>query len=50
LPIVFLYYPLVLCGTNLAKEGRFIPALDIWAADGVMAAIGVLLFWRLLKN
>jgi lipopolysaccharide export system permease protein len=50
LPIMFLYYPLVLCGTNLAKEGRFVPALDIWAADAVMAVIGVLLFWRLLKN
>jgi lipopolysaccharide export system permease protein len=50
LPIVFLYYPLVLCGTNLAKEGRFVPALDIWAADGVMAVIGVFLFWRLLRN
>jgi lipopolysaccharide export system permease protein len=50
LPIVFLYYPLVLCGTNLAKEGRFIPAADIWAADAVMAVIGSLLFWRLLKN
>ena len=50
LPIVFLYYPLVLCGTNLAKEGRFVPALDIWAADAVMAVIGVVLFWRLLRN
>jgi lipopolysaccharide export system permease protein len=50
LPIVFLYYPLVLCGTNLAKEGRFVPALDVWAADAVMAVIGGLLFWRLLKN
>ena len=50
LPIVFLYYPLVLCGTNLAKEGRFVPALDIWTADAVMALIGGVLFWRLLKN
>jgi lipopolysaccharide export system permease protein len=50
LPIVFLYYPLLLCGTNLAKEGRFVPAVDVWAADALMGLIGTVLFWRLLKN
>ncbi len=50
LPIVFLYYPLMLCGTNLAKEGRFIPVLGVWGADILMAVIGLELFRRLLKN
>jgi lipopolysaccharide export system permease protein len=50
LPIVFLYYPLVLCGTNLAKEGRIHPALSIWAADGLMVVISSLLLRRLLRN
>jgi lipopolysaccharide export LptBFGC system permease protein LptF len=50
LPIVFLYYPLMLCGTNLAKEGRFIPVLGVWGADILMAVIGLALFRRLLKN
>jgi lipopolysaccharide export system permease protein len=50
LPIVFLYYPLMLCGTNLAKEGRFIPVLGVWGADILMAVIGLALFQRLLKN
>jgi lipopolysaccharide export system permease protein len=50
LPIVFLYYPLMLCGTNLAKEGRFIPILGVWGADILMAVIGLALFRRLLKN
>jgi lipopolysaccharide export system permease protein len=50
LPIVFLYYPLLLCGTNLAREGRFIPTLGIWGANLVMGVIGLVLFWRLLKN
>ena len=36
LPIVFIYYPLVLCGTKMAGQGKFHPALCIWAADGVM--------------
>ena len=50
LPIVFLYYPLLLCGTNLGKEGRYIPELCIWAADGVMGLFGLLFYWRLLRN
>ena len=27
LPIVFIYYPLMLCGTNYAKQGKLIPTL-----------------------
>jgi lipopolysaccharide export system permease protein len=50
LPIVFLYYPLMLCGSNLAKEGKFHPALTVWAADILMAFIGLLLFRRLLRH
>jgi lipopolysaccharide export system permease protein len=50
LPIVFVYYPLMLCGTNLAKEGRFIPVLGIWGADLLMAVSGLALFRRLLRN
>jgi lipopolysaccharide export system permease protein len=50
LPIVILYYPLMLCGTGMAKEGRIDPVLLVWAANLVMGAIGGLLFWRLLRN
>ena len=50
LPIVFLYYPLMLCGTNYAKEGKFILAADIWAADALVALVGVILFSKLLRN
>jgi lipopolysaccharide export system permease protein len=50
LPIVFVYYPLMLCGTNLAKEGKFHPAVLVWAADAVVAFAGLLLFRRLLKH
>jgi lipopolysaccharide export system permease protein len=50
LPIVFIYYPLMLCGTNLAKEGKIHPALAVWAADIIMATAGVILFRRLLRN
>jgi lipopolysaccharide export system permease protein len=50
LPIVFLYYPLMLCGTGIAKEGRINLVLMVWAADALMGAIGGYLFWRLLRN
>jgi lipopolysaccharide export system permease protein len=50
LPIVFVYYPLMLCGTNMAKEGKHSPALLVWAADLVVASMGVLLFRKLMKN
>jgi lipopolysaccharide export system permease protein len=50
LPIVFLYYPLMLCGTNVTKDGRFPPELTVWAADALMGLVGLLLFRRLMRN
>jgi lipopolysaccharide export LptBFGC system permease protein LptF len=50
LPIVFIYYPLLLCGTGMAKDGKFDTMLTVWAADAVMALVGIVLFWRLMKN
>jgi lipopolysaccharide export system permease protein len=56
LPIVIIYYPLMLCGTGMAKEGRFDsvllvwPTLLVWGANLLMGVIGVGLFWRLLRK
>jgi lipopolysaccharide export system permease protein len=50
LPIVIVYYPLMLCGTNMAKEGRFNPALLVYSADAVVGVMGLWLFRRLLRN
>jgi lipopolysaccharide export system permease protein len=50
LPIVFLYYPLLLCGANLAKTGKIHPALAVWAANMCMAAVALPLYRKLLKN
>ena len=50
LPIVFLYYPLQLCTTNLAKDGKLYPALALWMANIAMGFIALGLFRRLLKN
>jgi lipopolysaccharide export system permease protein len=50
LPIVFLYYPIQLCMTNFAKDGRLHPALALWTANAAMGLMSTLLFHRLLKN
>src|SRR5581483_9042202 len=33
LPAVVLYYPIVICGTNLGKQGRVPMGPAVWAAD-----------------
>jgi len=50
LPIIIVYYPLVLGGTSLSREGRISPMITIWAADAVIGLVGLFLFRRLLKN
>jgi lipopolysaccharide export system permease protein len=50
LPVVFVYYPLMLCGTNVAKDGRLPPELSIWAADVFVGLAGVALYFRLVRR
>jgi lipopolysaccharide export system permease protein len=50
LPIIVVYYPLLLCGTGFAREGRFPIVPLVYGADAVLAFMSVFLFWRLLKN
>ena len=50
LPIVFVYYPLMLCGTGMAKEGKFNMIPLVWGADAVVGVTGLILSWRLLRN
>jgi lipopolysaccharide export LptBFGC system permease protein LptF len=47
---VVVYYPLLLAGTNMAKDGRISPLLGLWAANAAVGAIGVLLYARLLRR
>jgi lipopolysaccharide export system permease protein len=50
LPIVIVYYPTLLCFTNLAKDGRLPPGPALWAANGVLAVAAPILFWRLARH
>jgi lipopolysaccharide export system permease protein len=50
LPTIFIYYPLVLCGTNLAKDGKVPVPVGVWAADVLLAMGALVLIWRLLRR
>jgi lipopolysaccharide export LptBFGC system permease protein LptF len=50
LPIVFIYYPLMLCGINVARGGHIFIPLAMWPCNLLMAAISVFLLRRLLRN
>jgi lipopolysaccharide export system permease protein len=49
LPILLIYYPLLVAGETLARAGWF-PALSVWLADVVLLALGLVLFHRTLKR
>ena len=50
LPIVLVYYPLMLCGTGMAKEGKIDPLLLVWGADIVLAIVGSCFLWKLCRS
>jgi lipopolysaccharide export system permease protein len=50
IPIVLVYYPIQLCSTNLAKDGRIDPVLSLWLADALLGIAALFLFRKLLRN
>lgn len=50
LPVVFVYYPLLLTGTNLARNGSMPAVVAIWAADLVALALGGLMLRKLFRQ
>jgi len=50
MPIVFVYYPLTLCGVNMAVTGKVPATLSIWFADGLLGITGLFLLRKLLRN
>lgn len=46
-PILLVYYPLLVVGENLARDGLW-PSLSVWLADGVLLGAGVILMrWQI---
>ena len=50
LPTVFVYYPLLLAGSNMGKDGKLPLGLGCWLANLVVGTAGVLLIARLLRR
>ena len=50
LPTVFVYYPLLLAGSNMGKDGRLPLGVGCWLANIVMGTAGTVLTWRLLRR
>ena len=50
IPIIFLYYPLLLCGVNMAKSRQVDPVVALWGSNALMLVIAIPLFRRLARN
>jgi len=50
LPTVITYYPLLLSGLNMAKEGRVPAALGLWAANIVVGIGALILYQRVVRR
>ncbi len=49
LPILLLYYPLLVIGEQTAREGTF-GAAPVWISNAVLIVIGAALIWRVNRN
>jgi lipopolysaccharide export system permease protein len=50
LPTVFAFYPLLLAGSNMGRDGKVPMAVGVYAADALMGAVAAVLAWRLIKR
>lgn len=50
MPICFIYYPLLLCTNNMAKDGKLPPLVSLWIANGILGLIAPYLFYQLMKR
>ncbi|MFO0796417.1 MAG: LptF/LptG family permease [Gemmataceae bacterium] len=50
LPTILLYYPLLLAGSNMGKDGKVPLWLGCWLANITLGSCGAFLSWRLLRR
>jgi len=50
LPTLFVYYPILLAGLNLARDGKLIPEVAVWTADVLMSLVALYLIRRLMAR
>ena len=49
LPIIGAYYPFMLLGVNLGKEGQLPPEIALWIGNGILAIGAALVYPRIIK-
>jgi lipopolysaccharide export LptBFGC system permease protein LptF len=50
LPTVFAYYPLLLAGSNMGRDGKVPLPIGVFAADAILGILSVLLIFRLIRR
>jgi lipopolysaccharide export system permease protein len=50
LPIIGFYYPLMLLGTNLSKEGQFPPHFSLWIGNALLAVLAGFVLPSVIKH
>ncbi len=50
MPIILMYYPLMLLGVNLGKEGQLNPILALWSGNALLFILAWIVFPRVLKH
>src|SRR5260370_1133939 len=50
LPVVIVYYPLMLCAINMAKTGKGFTVAGIWGPDALMLIAAAFMYRRLIRN
>jgi lipopolysaccharide export system permease protein len=50
LPTVAVFYPILLAGSNMGRDGKVPMPVGVFAADVVVGLLGLLLAWRLIKR
>ncbi len=50
LPTVAVYYPLLLAGSNMGRDGRVPLPIGVFAADAILSAIAVVLVLKLIRR
>jgi lipopolysaccharide export system permease protein len=50
LPIVIVYYPLMLCGAGLAREGKLNAIFLVFLCNIVVGVTGIFMTWRLTRS
>jgi lipopolysaccharide export system permease protein len=50
LPVIAVYYPVLLTGSNAAKDGHVPPWVGVWAADALVAAVALGMAIKLVRR